>query len=148
MDEVDQMPTIPVKYPPPEDWPKFQRLCQRILQRLWHSENVEIYGRGGQAQQGVDLLDVSGTRPLRAGQCKLHNASRALSEREIRAEVAEAQLFPLQLDFYLILTTSNISTKAQRAVLAINREHKEKGLFEVGLMGWAEINDFLNEHSD
>jgi len=142
------MPTIPVKYPPPEDWPKFQRLCQRILQRLWHSENVEIYGRGGQAQQGVDLLDVSGTRPLRAGQCKLHNASRALSEREIRAEVAEAQLFPLQLDFYLILTTSNISTKAQRAVLAINREHKEKGLFEVGLMGWAEINDFLNEHSD
>jgi len=142
------MPTIPVKYPPPEDWPKFQRLCQRVLQRLWHSENLEIYGRGGQAQHGVDLLDVSGTQPLRAGQCKLHNASKALSEREIRAEVAGAETFPLQLDFYLILTTSNISTKSQRVVSAINREHKEKGLFEVGLMGWGEINDFLNENSD
>jgi tetratricopeptide (TPR) repeat protein len=142
------MPTISVKYPPPEDWPKFQRLCQRVLQRLWHSGNVEIYGRVGQKQHGVDLLDVSGTRPLRAGQCKLYDASKSLSDREIRAEVQKAETFPVELDFYLIMTTAQMSTESQLAVLAINREHKEKGLFEVGLMGWGAINDFLNENSD
>ena len=93
------MPTISVKYPPPEDWPKFQRLCQRVLQLLWHSGNVEIYGRVGQKQHGVDLLDVSGTRPLRAGQCKLYDASKALSDHEIRAEVQKAETFPVALDF-------------------------------------------------
>jgi hypothetical protein len=143
-----QMPTIPVKYPPPDDWPKFQRLCQRVLQRLWDSENVEIYGRAGQKQHGVDLLDVSGRQSLRAGQCKLYDASKPLSDREIRAEVEKAETFPVELDFYLIMTTAQPSTESQLAVLAINREHKEKGLFEVGLMGWSRINDFLNENSD
>jgi len=42
----------------------------------------------------------------------LHNVSKALIEREIRGEVEKAKTFPVELDFYLIMTTaqSELST--------------------------------------
>jgi tetratricopeptide (TPR) repeat protein len=140
------MPSIPRQFSPPINWQDFQRLALRVLQKRWQCPELELFGRPGEGQYGVDILDVSGKSPLRAGQCKRYD--RAPAEADIRSEVEKAKTFPRPLDFYAILTTAKKSTASQLAVLKINDEHRSVGLFTVALITWDDINDFLNENSD
>ena len=139
------MPSIPRQFPP-INWQDFQRLALRVLQKRWQCPELELFGRPGESQYGVDILDVSGKSPLRAAQCKRYD--HPPTETEIRSEIEKAKTFPRSLDFYAILTTAKKSTTSQLAVLRINEEHRPTGLFTVVLITWDDINDFLNENSD
>jgi hypothetical protein len=139
------MPSIPSQFPP-INWQDFQRLALRVLQKHWQCSELELFGRPGESQYGIDIIDLSGKTPLRAGQCKRYD--HAPTEAEVRAEVEKAKTFPRPLDFYAIVTTAKKSTKSQLAVLAINREQTSAGLFTVTLVTWDDINDFLNENAD
>lgn len=136
------------KYQPPRNWSTFQRLCQRVLQRKWKSESVEIYGAQGQQQRGVDLLEVSGLERPRAAQCKLYDRARSLSASEIKKEVNRAKTFSEPLGLLLIMTTARPSTRTQEEIVALNKEHQKLELFEVGLMSWEDIENVLNENPD
>ena len=144
------MPSIPRQFPPfpPDNWQDFQRLALRVLQKRWQCPELEIFGRPGENQYGVDLLDLSGRSLLRGAQCKRYDPDTTLSKSELRAEVDKAKTFPTPLDYYAIVTTAKMSTNSQLALLEINREHQTNGLFTVVLITWDQINDFLNENSD
>jgi hypothetical protein len=144
---IESMATIPQQFPP-INWQDFQRLALRVLQKLWECPGLEIFARPGEDQYGVDILDLSGKTPLRGAQCKRYEPSEALTPSEIRAEVEKAKAFPTSLDFYAIVTSAKKSARSQVAMVEINREHNERGLFEVVLVTWDDINDFLNENSE
>jgi tetratricopeptide (TPR) repeat protein len=46
------------------------------------------------------------------------------------------------------MTTAKVSTQAQKAILAINDEHKKQGLFKVELITWQRIDTLLVQHRD
>jgi tetratricopeptide (TPR) repeat protein len=142
------MSPIRLRHEQPSNDRDFEILCLRLLRKHWNLPSLELYGRRGQKQDGVDLLDTGGTKPLRAAQCKRLDPTKAIDPLEIRGEVAKARRFRPTLDYYAILTTAQISTEAQKEVARINRYHRAKGLFEVKLISWHDIEILLDENPE
>ena len=142
------MPRIRTSHNIPTNDDAFELLCLKLLRRKWDAPDLVQYGKRGQRQNGIDLIDLSGQSPLRAAQCKLHEPHRAISLGEIEAEVEKAKSAPWNLEQYAILTTAKPSTQAQRKILEINQRQKEQGLFLVQLLHWRELEDLLDEYAD
>src|ERR1700755_816090 len=101
---------IPVLFPIPTDEDDFEDLCVDILRIYWNRPGLERYGRKGERQNGIDILDLGGVAPLHAAQCKLKEFQKTLSPTSIAEEVTDACNFEFQLGRYGILTTAKVST--------------------------------------
>jgi tetratricopeptide (TPR) repeat protein len=130
---------------PPANEADFERLCLKLLKAHWKCPTLELYGRRGERQHGIDILDMSGLDPLRAGQCKLYNSRKSLPPALIRDEVDAVKAFKPPIGLYALMTTAKISTATQNAIIEINRIHRETGLFLVELFAWDRIDDLLDE---
>jgi tetratricopeptide (TPR) repeat protein len=126
---------------------EFERLCLELLRRHWSRPGLEIFGKRGERQYGIDILDLSGEAPVFAAQCKLKEEHKSLPPTEIQAEVDEAKKFATPLGKYAILTTGKVSTQSQLAVREINQNHRAQGLFEVELLTWDQICPLLQQYS-
>ena len=124
----------------------FEKLCLELLRRDWSCQTLDLYGRPGQGQHGIDIIDTSGTRPLRAIQCKYVAPHRVLRATELHAEVAKAKAFRPKLGEYWILTTSKDDTGLRDALLKINQEHEKKKLFHVRLQGQYDLERMIERH--
>jgi hypothetical protein len=130
---------IAQRFPIPANDDEFERLCLELLRRHWSRPGLEIFGKRGERQYGIDILDVSGETPVYAAQCKLKEEHKSLQAAEIQAEVDEVKKFATPLGKYAILTTGKVSTQSQMAVRDINQAHRAQGLFEVELLTWDQI---------
>lgn len=139
---------IPVLFPIPTDEDDFEDLCVDILRIYWNRPGLERYGRKGERQNGIDILDLGGMAPLHAAQCKLKEFQKTLSPTSIADEVADACNFEFRLGKYGILTTGKVSTPAQRKILEINQRHREQGLFEVELFTWGRLCTLIQKYGD
>jgi hypothetical protein len=126
---------IPQRFPVPRRAEDFELVVLQLLRRHWSRPNVQLFGRRGEAQFGIDILDLSGEAPNIAIQCKLRNADKNLSLQEIRMEVKRVRDFRPSSK-YTMATTGRVSTKSQQEVKEINLAHWEAGLFEVELLDW------------
>lgn len=138
------MPPIRLRYPTPQNAADFERLCLQLLRKYWDCSTLELFGRSGEKQQGIDILDFSGVDQLKAAQCKLKETSKPLRAIEVRTEAETAALFTPKLSHFAILTTARISTQTQRVLLEINQEHRKAGLFSVELIAWDQLQDLLD----
>lgn len=138
----------PYNINPPTSDEVFEELCLALLKRHWEREGLERFGKKGERQFGVDILDVFGQSPLYAAQCKSKEAWKTLEPAEIRGEVDKAKQFPSKLDHYAILTSAKVSTAAQLAVQAINQEHRAAGLFTVEVFHWNRISDLIRQYPE
>ncbi len=134
---------IPLLFPILRDEDDFEDLCVDLLRIYWQRPGLERFGRRGQRQYGIDILDLGGQSPLHAAQCKLREYGKELSPDTISAEVNDARKYRPALGKYAILTTAKVSTKAQTRVLEINRVHREEGAFEVELLAWDKLCELL-----
>ncbi len=139
---------IPYNISPPTNEDVFEELCLGLLKQHWAKPRLERFGRRGERQNGVDILDLGGTLPLYAAQCKLKEEWKTLDAAEISAEVNKAKYFRPPLGYYAILTTAKVSTNSQLAVQAINHQHKNDGLFEVELFTWKRVTDLIRQYPE
>jgi tetratricopeptide (TPR) repeat protein len=136
------------RFPIPTNDDDFEKLCLELLRHQWSRPGLEIFGKRGERQFGVDILDVGGQTPIYAAQCKLREEHKSLTPSEIQTEVDEAKKFIPPLGKYAVLTTAKISTFSQRRVREINQSHKQQGLFEVELLTWDRLSSLLQQYSD
>ncbi|MCI0565198.1 MAG: hypothetical protein MN733_42570, partial [Nitrososphaera sp.] len=122
---------------------EFERLCLRLLQVHWKCPTLELFGRRGEEQYGIDIIDLGGSIPLRAAQCKCHEPWKTLPPAEIEKEVRKAKTFVEPLGTYAILTTAKVSGPAQQTIRRLNREHAQAGLFQIEFIAWDQIKDLL-----
>jgi tetratricopeptide (TPR) repeat protein len=139
---------IPLLFPIPTDAEDFEDLCVDILRIYWNRPGLERYGRRGERQNGIDILDLGGVAPLHAAQCKLKEYQKTLSPISIAEEVTNACHFKFRLGKYGILTTAKVSTQAQKKILEINQCHREHGLFEVELLTWGKLCKLIQKYDD
>jgi len=139
---------ISQRLPIPRDEDQFERMSLELLRRYWSRPGLELFGKRGERQYGIDILDLSGDTPVYAAQCKLKEEHKSLPPSEIQHEVDEAKKFSTPLGKFAILTTAKISAQAQTAIRDINQAHKAQGLFEVELLAWDQICPLLQDYSD
>jgi tetratricopeptide (TPR) repeat protein len=123
-------------------------MCLRLLRLYWSRPGLELFGKRGERQFGIDILDVGGEIPIYAAQCKLKEEHKSLPPTEIQNEVDEAKKFTPPLGKYAILTTAKVSTQAQRKVREINQSHKAQGLFELEVLNWDRLCPLLQQYTE
>ena len=132
----------------PRNEQDFEALCLKLLRAHWKCPELQLYATRGEAQDGVDIIDLSGQEPLRAAQCKLHEEGKVTVRSEVEGEIEKAKGFTPPLDRYVIMTTGKVKREVHDLLIEINREHREKGLFIVEVFDWGQIEEFLDEYTD
>lgn len=132
-----------LKIPPITDWKKFELLCRD----LWKNEpnkfeHVDINGRKGQKQYGVDIYG----RYIESGSwlglsCKVRKD--VLEESVIRSDVKKAQNFTTKLSEYCFVTTVSADTQIQKVIREINDSNVYD--FSIDIIFWEAIIEKLQE---
>ena len=136
------------RFQQPSNEADFELYCLRLLREVWRCSTLQRYGKRGERQDGIDLIDEGGTKPLRAVQCKHHEPDKTLPPAELKAEIAKALASSLPIDEYYVLTSARKTTQTQNAIIEINRDHVGNGKFKVFLWTWPEIEDELSQLDD
>ena len=123
-------------------------LCLKLLRAYWQCPELELYATRGQAQHGVDIVDLSGQEPLRAAQCKLHEEGKVATPSEVRDEIEKAKRFKPALGRFVIMTTGKVRKEVHDLLIKINGEHRKNNLFIVQVFDWGRIEELLDEHTD
>ena len=138
-----------IQFPPPANWQDFERLCHALWQEIWADPNAQLNGRTGQPQAGVDVYGL----PKRAAkyegiQCKGKDGryGAVITEDELRSEVDKAKRFKPPLRNFVLATTANSDAKIQEVARLLTTEHRTKGLFDVAVLAWPEIQARLSHH--
>jgi hypothetical protein len=105
--------------------------------------NIQLNGRQGQPQCGVDVFGKDGNSDELYGiQCKGKNINygQKVTENELLKEVQKAKNFqPRKLDIFILATTAPNDQKLQQLAREITEKHKAQGLFKVYVYGWDEL---------
>lgn len=137
--------------PAPRRWQELESLAFDVYRRLWKTNDAQLHGRVGQPQAGVDVYGTDRVAGLFTGvQCKGKDGDYggALTETELKSEVAKAITFQPPLDAYVVLTTAPNDAAIQRLARELTAEHKTQGLFEVQVTGWDTFRHFVAEDQE
>lgn len=133
-----------VTYPHPDNENDFEAFCLRFYQHHLEKVGLVLYGKRGQRQDGIDIIDQLGTIPFVAIQCKNHERNKKIKVSNIEKEVGYAERSQHPIDRYIIATTAQKDKEAQDAVIRLNNEPNKSRRFEIEIHFWEDINDVLN----
>lgn len=108
-----------IDFPPPSDEQAFERLIEELAKPVLNGQTVELNGRRGQSQQGVDVSVSLYTGEQVGIQCKLTTKSLSLST--VTSEVANARGYKPELDKFIVATTARSDARLQEQVRAFPR---------------------------
>ncbi|EKH9212784.1 hypothetical protein NB550_20670 [Vibrio parahaemolyticus] len=128
--------TIAYQFPSPANWQDFERLLQDLF------PHYQIYGRAGQPQDGIDLVDLHGNSVIQA---KKRAISRTpITVEEIASWANKAQEFykTHQFEELQIATTQPRDKALQYALLSHLSNHSLP--FRVRILFWDDLEEVLN----
>ena len=133
-----------ISIPKITDGEKFEYLCRDIYRNNATYELVELNGRRGQTQQGVDVF----AREKESGnwvgiQCKCRATGKKLTEDDIQTEVNKAKGFNPTITKLSIYTTSDRDVKVQEIIRNINDSDNINFIVQVKF--WSDIEEELKE---
>jgi tetratricopeptide (TPR) repeat protein len=142
-----------VSIPQPLNWQDFERNCRVLFACILNDPNTQLNGRQGQPQHGVDIWGRRGGEGTRwvGIQCKGKNADypSAVSETELRAEVAKARKFQPPISEFILATTAPDDAKIQEVARTITQENEKAGKpMSVSVWGWGTIQAEIIRYSD
>ena len=143
---------IATQIPKPSDEQAFER-CNEVLWRcILMDKTVQMYGRRGQKQYGVDLIGIRDDAPDRivGVQCKLKSDGKKLTETEVRGEIKKALTFRPPLSEYIIVTTApddaNLHSVAHELSISAS---KTRGMdIKIRILGWGSLERQIRRHPD
>jgi hypothetical protein len=151
------MSQIQRSFLPPEYWQDFQKIVLSDAERDWSDANCQLYGRDGQAQDGIDVLVTSPSRGIVGIQAKkrrLYDAKGTvkldggLTTAEIDAMVTEAEKFKPTLREFIIATAALPDAKLQKHVEELNTLRAKTKKFQVRVRFWDYYQGILSWNSD
>lgn len=138
--------------PPPKDWQEFERCCRILFESTLGDPNVQLNGRSGQRQNGVDLYGRRGGDggPWIGVQCKGKEGNtynNKVSEKELRDEVKKAFRFSPPLSEFILVTTASNDAKIQQVARLITAENEKAAQpMSVNVLGWEDLRSRISEH--
>lgn len=133
-------------YPHPGNDDEFEEFCLRFYRHSLERSALVRYGKRGERQYGIDIIDqFCSKKPRIAIQCKHHERTKTIPSKEIRDEVALAESSSYPLEHYIIATTAKKSRKAQDTVVQLNERGVDARKFTVEIHFWEDISSRLAE---
>lgn len=109
-------------------------------------ENVNVHGRPGQKQDGVDVyarfIDTSKWVGI---QCKVRSTNKPFNKEELLSEVIQAKKFNPNISEYYLYTTLSRDTATQKMEREINDELILNKGFKFQILFWEDIENKLRE---
>lgn len=140
-----------LQIPPPTKWQDFETLCWDLWRSIWNDPTTQKNGREGQRQYGVDIYGRPNLGLAWAGvqaKGKDNFLKKALTEKELVAEVDKARLFRPQLSQFIIATTGPKDVKIEQIERLITEANFSAGSFSVSVYGWTDILMCLEDYPD
>lgn len=133
---------------PPKSWDQFEELCADTFQEEFQDYALVRNGRQGQAQDGVDIVARQGALWPIGLQCKKKSRwpVKKVTTQDIDDEVAKAKNFKPTLKVFYFVSTAPDDGPLQAHVRNLNVLHKKQKLFEVVVIGWAELERRAKKH--
>ncbi|MFH0773693.1 MAG: hypothetical protein V1922_05275 [bacterium] len=145
------MPTrVDHSIPPPTTWESFESLCRDLWAEVWNDVNTQRNGRQGQEQCGVDVFGEPKKGNWFGLQAKEKDQlpGKTITCSELHAEVEKAKNFTPSLKKYIIATTGLRDVKIQAEARKITEANRKKGLFDVVVYSWKDIEPLLKKHKN
>lgn len=131
------------------DGEKFEYLIRAIYRNSPKYEFVELNGRSGQSQQGVDIFAREKDTGEWIGiQCKCRAKGKKLSQTEIEFEIENAKNFNPQISTLYIYTTCDRDVKTQEIVRKINTRRIKDKAFKIKMKFWSDIEESLKDDAN
>jgi tetratricopeptide (TPR) repeat protein len=142
-----------VAIPPPKDWQAFERNARLLFEYALNDPAVQNNGRPGQRQHGVDVFGRrgGGTGQLAGVQCKGKDSGygKAVTEKELAAEVEKARKFTPRLDEFKLITTAPDDQKIQEAARVLEVKIRADGWpLSIEVWGWGRIQEEINRYPE
>ena len=135
-------------YPLPGNEDEFQDFCVRFYRHHLKRDTLVPYAKRGEKQDGIDIIDQVGVKPLIAIQCKNHEPHKTIPPQEIKDEVNRAESSSHPIGRYIIATTAKKSRNAQDTVLELNRRDEAQRQFDVEIHFREDICTYLCEFQE
>lgn len=126
-----------LSFPPPTDHQEFERLICDLAGPIFRTRNVNLNGRSGQAQHGVDVSVLAADGRNVGIQCKL--TGNQLSVSTVQDEIAKATTYTPPLDEFILATSAPADAPLEAAVRGL-----PKVGFDIAIWSWNKINNYLN----
>ncbi len=138
--------------PKPRDEQAFER-CNEVLWRcILRDDTVQLHGRRGQSQRGVDLTGIRDDQSdsIVGVQCRLKSEGQKLTEVEVRDEVEKALTFSPLLSEYIIVTTApDDSTVQQLALdLSVSASKNRAKPIKLRVWGWGTLERAIRRYPE
>ncbi|MDR1937723.1 MAG: hypothetical protein LBQ73_04390 [Tannerellaceae bacterium] len=131
---------IPKNYPKPANWQDFQIFLKDLLNEKYEGR-FDVYGRNGQAQNGIDILGCFHNNTI-GTQCKRLDTE--LTLKLITDEISKTDKSDLKLAEYIFAATCPRDKNIQKEIVELNAERRNNSLFEIELWFWETIEDEIN----
>lgn len=127
--------------PRPKDWQEFEVMTAAAMRAKWTSPNLQMHGRPGQAQQGVDIHGHDDIGRMTGIQCKLTTGQ--ISLQLVKDELDKSANFTPALTTLYVATTQETDANLQKEVRALSRARCLAGKSAVSVLFWDDIVDGL-----
>lgn len=138
--------------PKPANEQDFEAANEILWRCLLQTESVQLHGRRGQKQDGVDLFGIRAADPCRivGVQAKLKSDGSFLDEKEVEAEVEKALKFKPLLSEYYIVTTSPDDARLNQLALDLSVSASAGRLIplQVRVYGWETMQREIRRHPE
>lgn len=141
------MPTLSsMKIPPPKSWEEFEEITLDACKIRWENPDLQMHGRQGQVQCGVDIYGANHIFKNIGVQCK--NYESELSLTLIKYEIKKAELFSPKIEMFYIAVTTKTDVNIQREVRLLSQERTKENKFPVMVLFWTDIiQDLIRNNS-
>jgi len=121
-------------------------LAKDMLEADTSYENINVNGRPGQKQNGIDvyarLIDTSKWVGV---QCKVRSTNKSFTKTELLSEVNQAKNFNPKISEYYLYTTLSRDNITQGFEREINDELTKEGSFKFQILFWEDIENKLRQ---
>jgi hypothetical protein len=124
----------------------FEELAKDMLRVDSNIGNINLHGRPGQKQDGIDVYGRKSDNLNWIGiQCKVRATNRTFSKNELLTEVNQAKNFNPRITNYFLYTTLNRDNTTQGFEREIQDELAENDEFTFEIKYWEDIEEILRK---
>jgi len=136
---------LSMRLPPPKNWQDFELLVRDAYSARWSSD-LQLNGRTGQTQHGVDIYGPDNLGRYIAIQCKCYN--KPITSDLIKNELAKTEKFTGNITTLYIATIQEPDQALQAQARIISEERTQKGMSSIALIFWDDIVSALSCNSN